>query len=665
MKSIILLTVSSLLFLAVGCKKEAANPSNPDSPKACFTVPSAGGVNESIPFSAECSQNATNYRWDFGDGSHSSLKNPSHLYNSSGTYTVQLKVFGTDSTKSSAISTSINILQATVRYLSGEIHTDSTLTSGTYIVLGTVTVTHATLTINPGVTLYMSQLSSIDIGIDVNDPASLQANGTSSAPITITAAGNNQTNGYWNSIIFHSDALSSSMAYCDIAYGGGEYYADGELDIMGSKVSIKNCNLHHSSKYGIRLEGTGTGITIENNTITQCDMNPIYVAPNSVHLIGLTNVFDNQSKIVIANEDFSLNAASWKKQSVPYRLENELFIRSATGSVLTLEPGVEIQMGNNASIFVGFDSTSLGSLVAIGTATEPVKFTSYNTSPAAGDWEGIGIYGSQTSPTILKYCVLEYGGYSGINRDFDPHGVLDIRNCGATIENCVFSNYNTCAINLNGAGRFDSFINNTLNAPQKTGIIMFPNWVHTIGGNNTFNVNPDRAVVVNGGILSQSSVTWRKLPVAYNLAGNIDIGSAAGSTLTIAPGCILKINGGHFIRTGNGYRGPGALIADGSSDTIRFTNGMNDALTGPGTWAYIYLDYYTMPGTLINHCIIENGGSESFYGMIHVNYNNNAVITNNIIRNSLHYGISLSASSPTMAGNVFSNNADGESYITY
>lgn len=38
----------------------------------------------------DLSQNATAWRWDFGDGSRSSLKNPSHTYSRVGNYTVSL-----------------------------------------------------------------------------------------------------------------------------------------------------------------------------------------------------------------------------------------------------------------------------------------------------------------------------------------------------------------------------------------------------------------------------------------------------------------------------------------------------------------------------------------------------------------------------------------------
>ncbi len=57
---------------------------------------------------SDSSQNANAYYWDFGDGSNSALTNPSHIYQSAGSYTVKLIVdnnFGSDSLSKQVIIT--------------------------------------------------------------------------------------------------------------------------------------------------------------------------------------------------------------------------------------------------------------------------------------------------------------------------------------------------------------------------------------------------------------------------------------------------------------------------------------------------------------------------------------------------------------------------------
>ncbi|TAH42312.1 MAG: T9SS type A sorting domain-containing protein [Bacteroidetes bacterium] len=72
-------------------------------PVAAFTADVSSGC---VPFTVNftnASQGATDFQWDFGDGTTSNLISPSHVYNSDGTYTVSLisGIFGINDTISS------------------------------------------------------------------------------------------------------------------------------------------------------------------------------------------------------------------------------------------------------------------------------------------------------------------------------------------------------------------------------------------------------------------------------------------------------------------------------------------------------------------------------------------------------------------------------------
>lgn len=63
---------------------------------ACFQVTgNTHYVNEIIYF-VDCSLNAKDYEWSFGDGTYSNLRNPDHTYTSAGNYQVILRAFGYD-----------------------------------------------------------------------------------------------------------------------------------------------------------------------------------------------------------------------------------------------------------------------------------------------------------------------------------------------------------------------------------------------------------------------------------------------------------------------------------------------------------------------------------------------------------------------------------------
>ena len=65
-----------------------------DPPVANFTSSAtAGAVPLTVSFT-DSSTDASSWHWDFGDGSSSTERNPSHTYNAAGTYTMTLTATG-------------------------------------------------------------------------------------------------------------------------------------------------------------------------------------------------------------------------------------------------------------------------------------------------------------------------------------------------------------------------------------------------------------------------------------------------------------------------------------------------------------------------------------------------------------------------------------------
>ena len=74
----------------------------------------------------------------------------------------------------------------------------------------------------------------------------------------------------------------------------------------------------------------------------------------------------------------------------------------ASNIVLTVQPGVEIQVLGNYQLDIA------GALRALGQSTNPIVFTSGQLSPAPGDWQGLKFSGSGASSGILSNTVVEY-----------------------------------------------------------------------------------------------------------------------------------------------------------------------------------------------------------------------------------------------------------------
>lgn len=103
-KTILLLSVAGF-FMA--CTDE--DPSTPDA-EACFEYAPETDImtGDEITFT-NCSENATTYGWDFGDGDISTEENPTHTYEVGGEYTI--KMVAANETSADSVSTVISVAE--------------------------------------------------------------------------------------------------------------------------------------------------------------------------------------------------------------------------------------------------------------------------------------------------------------------------------------------------------------------------------------------------------------------------------------------------------------------------------------------------------------------------------------------------------------------------
>jgi hypothetical protein len=108
-------------------------------------------------------------------------------------------------------------------------------------------------------------------------------------------------------------------------------------------------------------------------------------------------VFGLSSTLVVDN--ISSNT-TWNPSSSPYIIANDIIVES--GVVLTVEPGVDARFDGNYSL------TVYGTLRALGTAANPIVFTSNKAQPSPGDWNTIGFVAAQNETMSLANMVVEY-----------------------------------------------------------------------------------------------------------------------------------------------------------------------------------------------------------------------------------------------------------------
>lgn len=95
-KQLFFLFTFSFLFILSACNAGI---------EACFAETKTG---REVEFNATCSNQATSYEWDFGDGATSKLAGPIHTYAAAGSYTVVLEAFNKNG-KSDTYSKTITV----------------------------------------------------------------------------------------------------------------------------------------------------------------------------------------------------------------------------------------------------------------------------------------------------------------------------------------------------------------------------------------------------------------------------------------------------------------------------------------------------------------------------------------------------------------------------
>jgi len=95
-------------------------------------------------------------------------------------------------------------------------------------------------------------------------------------------------------------------------------------------------------------------------------------------------------------------------------------ITVSNNATLTISPGTTVAFADGKSLTVNAGAK----IIADGTSTQTIKFTSNSHPPARAKWGNIVLY---STGNVFDYCTVEYGNQS-----------IKILNGGATISNCTF-----------------------------------------------------------------------------------------------------------------------------------------------------------------------------------------------------------------------------------
>ena len=418
----------------------------------------------------------------------------------------------------------------------------------------------------------------VDANICVVNGGALVAIGTASQPIVFTSANDNAgkitgsgspSPGDWAGILVDVSG-GIDLEYADVKYDGGGSSGAG-LYLQDTQPTLRNDTMENVAGVAYVLDSFGPFDNISSVTATGSG----------------TAELDIVSRAVMAN-------TTLLDEPIPWVISPYLTVPQ--GVTLTVDPGAVVKSLGDGEGCNGVDANICvvngGALVAKGTPTQPVAFTSANDntygygktgsgSPSPGDWAGITI--DPSSGIDLEYAHVKYdgGGSSGAG--------LYLQDPQPTLRYDTMENVNGVAYELDSGGPFDNI----------SGV--------TATGSGTPELDiVSRAVNTNTTLLDEL-IPWVISPY---------LTVPQGVTLTVDPGAVVKSLG-----DGEGCNNTdanicvvngGALVAKGSkAHPIVFTS-LNDpvgAVTStqgpsPGDWAGIAIA--CAPAVDANTCIVDN-----------------------------------------------------------
>ena len=258
---------------------------------------------------------------------------------------------------------------------------------------------NAEVTIEPGVTIAMSEDAYIQIGNGTS--GKLTAVGTEEKPITFTSNLTDKAAGDWDGLKFERyNSKSSALKYCNFEYCGNGY---GAIYLYDTSIALENCKITNCENYGVYAYDGATFSSFTGNVIESTGLYPLRCNAAAAGKIGDDNQFGELGIEIIGN--YLTDDATWANHKVPYTLAVSWF-EINEGNTLTISPGVTVQMSESAYMQIG--NGSEGKLVAEGTEEEPIIFTSAMNDKFPGDWVGLKFERYAGAGSILNHCKVLY-----------------------------------------------------------------------------------------------------------------------------------------------------------------------------------------------------------------------------------------------------------------
>jgi hypothetical protein len=253
----------------------------------------------------------------------------------------------------------------------------------------------ATLRIEPGVTV----LAAPGAVLRVRRDGVLQALGTEASPIRFL--GEDPTPGSWTGIWHESGSQQNELTWVEIAHGGTSVYANLFLG-DGARIRIRNSTFRDAGTWGINVGASNVSLPeFRANRFHGNALTPIRIFANQMRWLDGESRFTGNGRdlIEVRPADLTGEPHVWRGTAVPFLMTSYVTVSTR----LEIEPGFRLLAADGAgSIRV----RSNGSIRALGTAGEPIRFTGETGEPGA--WSGLWI--ESESGNLLHFVEIAHGG---------------------------------------------------------------------------------------------------------------------------------------------------------------------------------------------------------------------------------------------------------------
>ncbi len=527
-----------------------------------------------------------------------------------------------------------------------------------YRLNGDVTVpATSTLTIGPGQIIKFRTFASDDLFVD----GKLIADGTPASKIIFTsdrddtAGGDTNNNGAtggnngdWNSIQLRTGSVGHLLDNVEVRFGGTGNA--GSL-VASVPMTLTNSSVINSASSGVRLQtsnSTLTTNTFKNNSVAAISMD---LASNPL-ISGVTMV-NNVANALILDPGTMVGNGFWDDKDIVYRLTGDVTV--PVGSTLTVGAGqvVKFRMFANDDLIVN------GKLIADGTPTSKIIFTSDRDDTAGGDTNNNGATLGNNGDWNSIHLAAGSAGHLLDNVEVRNGGTGNAASLVAsvpmTLTNSLVVNSASSGVRLqtsNSTLTANTFKNNSVAAismdlasnPVITGVTMV---------NNVAN-----ALILDPGTMVGNGF-WDDKDIAYRLTGDVTV--PVGSTLTVGAGQIVKFR----MFANDDLIVDGKLIADGTpTSKIIFTSDRDDTAGGDtnnngattgnnGDWNSIQLRTGSS-GHILDNVEVRFGGTANPASLV---ASVPMTLTNSMVVNSASSGVRLQTSNSTLTTNTFKNNS--------